>query len=80
MCIFSKYKDILGIPNKGIHRFRFLNTAIVDYIGTILLSIILTLITKIPLVLSTIIMFLLSVVLHYLFCVKTNTLKLFNII
>ena len=29
MCIFSKYKDIFGEAGKGVHSYRFLNTALV---------------------------------------------------
>ena len=35
-CPFSKYKHILGIPKKGVHRYRLLGTAIIDYILTII--------------------------------------------
>ena len=30
-CPFQKYKSSLGEPNKGVHSYRFLDTAIVDY-------------------------------------------------
>ena len=38
-CPFSRYKNLLGTPNEGVHQYRFLNTAIVDYILALLLSI-----------------------------------------
>ena len=41
-CLFSKYKNILGVPGKGVHKYQFLDTAIVDYIFTILGAIITT--------------------------------------
>ena len=78
-CPFSKYKHILGIPKKGAHSHRFLNTAIVDYILTIILAIIITLLTKIPLVLTTIFSFILGILLHILFGVPTNTTKYLGI-
>ena len=80
-CAFSNYKNILGLPNKGIHKFRFLDTAIVDYTGTILIAIIITYISKnkIPLVFTTIILFILAEILHMLFGVETNTLKFLGI-
>jgi len=74
-CPFSKYKHILGIPKKGVHRYRLLGTAIIDYILTIILSIILTLLTKIPLVLTTIFSFILGILLHIFFGLETNTTK-----
>ena len=79
MCIFEKYKNVLGVPKQGVHKLRFLDTALNDYIGTILLAIIFTFYTKIPLVLSTIFSFIVGEILHYLFGVETNALKYLNI-
>ena len=74
-CPFKQFKDVFGVPGQGVHKHRFLNAAIVDYIGTIFLAIILSKFTKIPFVLSTIIMFILGIVLHVLFGVNTETVK-----
>lgn len=79
MCIFQKYKNVLGVPKEGVHKLRFLDTALNDYIGTILLAIIFTFYTKIPLVLSTIFSFIVGEILHYLFGVQTNALRYLNI-
>jgi len=79
ICPFSKFKNLLGVPNKGIHRFRFLNTAIVDYIMSIIGACIITLFTRIPLVLTTIFVFVLGIILHILFGVETGVLKYFGI-
>ena len=79
MCIFSKYKNIFGEAGKGVHSYRFLNTALVDYIVTILLAILLTYLTDIPLVLTTIGLLVLGLILHYLFGVNTNSLKYLGI-
>jgi uncharacterized membrane protein YcaP (DUF421 family) len=67
------YKYALGIPGKGIHQYRFLDTAILDYIGSILIAMIITKLTKIPLVLTTIGVFVLGIILHMIFCLKTGT-------
>ena len=32
MCIFSKYSDILGKQNTGVHKYKIGGTSIVDYI------------------------------------------------
>ena len=80
MCIFSKYKDIFGEAGKGVHSYRFLNTALVDYLLTILGAILLTYLTDIPLVLTTIGLLVLGIILHYLFGVNTNSLKYLGII
>ena len=78
-CPLKKFKYILGIPKKGFHRYRFIDTAIIDYIFTIILSIIITLLTKIPDVLTTIFSFILGIILHILFGVPTNTTKFLGI-
>lgn len=72
---FCKYKDIFGIAGKGVHSYRFLDTAIFDYIGTIAIAAILTKMTDIPLVISTVIMFILGILLHHVFCVSTNATR-----
>jgi hypothetical protein len=74
-CLFKKYKDILGAPNTGIHKYKFLNTSIVDYISAILLAILLTYFTNIPLVLTTIGILILGIIFHTLFGVETDAIK-----
>lgn len=71
----KKYKDIFGKPGEGIHKYRFLGTAISDYLLTILAAVIITYFTKIPLVLTTIFAFVLGIVLHVIFGVETNTTR-----
>jgi hypothetical protein len=78
-CILGKYKNALGKPGEGAHKYRFLNTAIVDYIMTIIGAIITAAIFKIPLVLTTIGLFVLSIILHILFGVETNVTKFLGI-
>lgn len=71
----QKYKNIFGEPGTGIHKYRFMGTAIVDYILAIILAIAITYITKIPLVITTILSLLLGIVAHLLFEVETSTTK-----
>lgn len=78
-CPFEKYKHILGVPNKGVHSYRFLNTAVVDYIMTLLAAILTTYWFQIPLVLTTIFWFIAGIILHILFGVPTNTTKYLGI-
>lgn len=79
MDIFKKYRNIFGEPKKGVHKYRFLNTALVDYILSIILAIIITYFTNIPLVLTTVIILSLGIILHILFGVPTNTTKYLGI-
>ena len=41
-----KYKDILGVPGKGVHSFRIFNIAIVDVLLTIIAAYILSIFTS----------------------------------
>ncbi len=68
-----QYKYLFGIPGQGVHKYRFLGTSIVDYVGTIILAMLLTKFTKIPLVLTTIGMFVLGILLHMAVCLRTGT-------
>ena len=69
------YKYLFGIPGKGVHAYRFMDTAIVDYVGTIVLAALLTKFTQLPLVLSTILMFIIGILLHVVFCVPTDATR-----
>ena len=71
----KKYKDIFGKPGTGIHKYRFLGTAISDYVLTIFLAVAISYFTKIPLVLSTIIAFISGIILHIIFGVETNSTR-----
>jgi len=79
MCIFSEYKDIFGVIGEGVHKYRFLNTAVVDYILTILGAILIAYLTDIPLILTTVGLLISWIILHYFFGVQTNTLKYLGI-
>jgi len=78
-CPFSKYKDLLGVPGKGVHSIRFINTPIVDYALTLIAAMCTSLFTEVPLVISTILWFILGVILHILFGVQTSTLTYLGI-
>lgn len=78
-CPFSKYKDIFGLPNEGVHSYRLFNLPLVDYICSIIVALIITYITKIPFELIIIIVLIIGVICHYLFGVETNLMKYFNI-
>ena len=79
MDFLKKYKYIFGKPKEGAHKYRFMNTAIIDYILSILGAIIITYFSNIPLVLSTISVLILGIILHILFDIPTNTTKYLKI-
>jgi hypothetical protein len=74
-CFLDKYKNMFGEQLAGIHKYRFLDTAIVDYVLTIALSMLISKYTDIPLVLSTIIIFSLGIFMHVIFGVETKTVR-----
>lgn len=79
MCIFKKYKNILGEEGTGIHSIRFLNIALVDVILTMIIAILTTYFINIPFVLSIIMWFSLGFFTHVLFGVQTNATRLLGI-
>ena len=74
-CPFKKYSEIFGRVGEGVHRFRILDTPVVDFVLTLLLAMLITWLTKIPLVISTIVCFLVGILLHILFGVNTTVVK-----
>jgi len=71
-----KYKDILGVPGKGIHSYRIFNISVVDVIMTIIGAYIFSLIFKTNFVYTLIALFILGIILHRIFCVRTTLDKL----
>ena len=72
--LFCNYKNIFGEAGKGVHRFRLLDVALVDYVLTILGSILISYLTGYPLVITTIVLFCLGILFHWLFCVDTSAI------
>ena len=71
-----KYKNALGIPNKGIHSYRFMGVAIMDVIMTILAAYLISIFFKYNFIYTRIVLFILGIILHRLFCVRTTVDKL----
>jgi len=71
-----KYKNALGIPNKGIHSYRFMGVAIMDVLMTILAAYLISIFFKYNFIHTTIVLFILGIMLHRLFCVRTTVDKL----
>lgn len=74
--MLCKYKDILGMPNEGLHQYRIFNISIVDVILTIIVAFFISYIFHINFILTLIILFLLGIIIHKIFCVKTTIDKL----
>jgi len=80
-CPFRKYGELLGLPNEGVHKYRFLDTAIVDYVLTLLAAMAISYVSrrKVPLVLSTVVLFITGEILHILFGIPTQTTTFMSI-
>lgn len=75
-----KYKNALGKPKEGIHKYRIFNISIVDLILTIILSLVISKIFRIKLWISFLGIFIFGEFLHYLFCVDSTIIKNFKLI
>jgi hypothetical protein len=74
--MYCKYKDILGKPNEGIHKYRIYNVAIVDVLLTIIGSYIISSSFKLNFWYVLLFLFILGIFLHRMFCVRTTIDKL----
>lgn len=74
-CPFRKFKDLFGIPNKGIHSYRIFDIAIMDVLQTIIAAGILSYIFNENFFLILLLLFLVGILLHRLFCVNTTINK-----
>ena len=82
----NNIEDILGKPKEGIHKYRLIGIAIMDFIFTIIIAIILSCLIKyifkikyklLNLFLVTLfILLILGIILHRLFCVRTTIDKI----
>lgn len=83
--MLCKYKNILGIPKEGLHKFRLFDIAIIDVVASIILAYIIHIliqkygnnyIKKINFVHVLIMVFIFGIIMHRLFCVRTTIDKL----
>ena len=72
----SKYKDIFGKPNSGVHKYRFFGIAIVDVAETILGAWIISYYSGYSFVYTLGFLFILGIIVHRLFSVRTTIDKL----
>lgn len=70
------YKNIFGKPKRGIHKYRFLNLAIIDVIFTIIGAFIISYFFKLNFIFTTFSLLILAIIFHRLFCVRTTIDKL----
>jgi hypothetical protein len=71
-----KYKEIGGIPGKGIHQYRIFNIAVMDVLFTILGAYLFAYFFKLPATYVIIGAFVAGIIAHRMFCVRTTIDKL----
>jgi uncharacterized membrane protein len=76
MVSLCKYKDILGIPGKGVHSIRVFDIALIDVALTLVVGFIISYTWKYNIYVVLAILFLSGIILHRLFCVRTTVDKL----
>ena len=78
MLKLCKYKDILGKPNTGLHKYRVFNIAIVDVLLTILAAKLIQyyMMEGTEFWIIFVFLFILGIIIHRIFCVRTTIDKL----
>jgi len=71
-----KYKDIIGKPGTGVHKYRFFGIAIVDVVVTIIGAYLIALFFKLHVLYTIIVTFIIGIISHRLFCVRSAVDKL----
>ena len=70
--MLCKYKDILGKPKEGLHKYRLFGVAIVDVLLTIIVALLISYFFKLSFWITLVILFLLGIILHRIICVRTT--------
>ena len=76
MVELCKYKDIIGKPNTGIHKYRIFDIAVLDVAVTILAGFLLSWFFKWNVWYTLGGIFLLGIISHRIFCVRSTVDKL----
>jgi hypothetical protein len=76
MLNLCKYKNIIGEPNTGIHKYRFLNVSILDVLGTIIIAYGISWYFNYQFLPTLGILFLLGIFIHRVFCVRSTVDKI----
>lgn len=70
-----RYKNIIGEPGTGIHKYRVMNIAIVDVIVTLVITFVLSRLFRHSFLFSLAYVVLLMIIAHRAFCVRSVTDK-----
>ena len=72
----EKYRDIFGVPGKGVHSTRFLGLAVVDVVGTVVIALFVAWRMEWSYGLTVCAAFALGLVFHALFGVQTAVARM----
>ena len=72
MTPLCQYRDALGKPREGVHRYRILDVAVVDVVLTLLVAWAVSVGTQWPFWACALGLFLVGIVAHRAFCVHTK--------
>ena len=75
MTYFYEYRHIFGKEKEGIHSYRLLNIAIVDFAMTVFFAFLISYFFKFNFIFIFILLMILAICLHYLFAVNTTINK-----
>ena len=73
--MLCKYKDVLGSPGVGVHKYKIMGVAVVDLLLTVVLAYLIHKIFKFGFIITLISLLVLGELLHWLFCVDTAVMK-----
>jgi len=72
----EKYRDVLGVPGKGVHSMRFLGLAVFDVVGTLLIALFVAWRMEWSYGWTVVTAFAFGIVLHAMFGVRTTVAKM----
>jgi len=73
--MLCQYKDLLGVPGKGVHT-HFMGVAWRDTVMTIIGGLLIALVFKFNVLYTIIAVFIIGILFHRLFCVRTTVDKI----
>jgi hypothetical protein len=74
--MLCQYKDIFGLPKKGVHSSRLFDLAVVDTLATLILAYVISRWSKWNTKKMFVFLMILSVFIHKIFCVETTLTNL----
>jgi fatty acid desaturase len=76
MISLCPYKNLLGKPNTGLHKYRLFNIAVFDVAVVVFVCYIIAFYTKYNFWITLVIVFLSGIIIHRIFCVRTGVDKI----